>query len=79
MPVWALQLICWKGSYMPVSSEFATYLLTLGAHAQRVLGLCVCVCVSGATYSLTTRNKAANKRYQWVQCYTGLVFKMAIV
>ena len=45
-----------------------------------VLGLCVClsVCLSVGTYSRTTRNKAAKKRYQWVQCHTNLIFKMAI-
>ena len=40
--------------------------------------VCVCACVFDATYSRTTHNKAANKRYQRVQCYTGLIFKMAI-
>ena len=32
----------------------------------------------GTPYSATTRNKAAKKRYQRVQCHTGLIFKMAI-
>ena len=49
-----------------------------------VLGLsfCLSVCpsvrLSGTTYSGTTRNKAAKKRYQRVQCHTGLIFKIAI-
>ena len=30
------------------------------------------------TFSATTRNKAAKKRYQRVQCHTGLILKMAI-
>ena len=34
--------------------------------------------LSGTTYSGTTRNKAAKKRYQRVQCHTGLIFKIAI-
>ena len=34
--------------------------------------------LSGTPYSGTTRNKAAKKRYQRVQCHTGLIFKMAI-
>ena len=38
-----------------------------------VLGLCVCVCLSVSTYSRTMRNKAARKRYQRVQCHTGLI------
>ena len=40
--------------------------------------LCVCVCVCVGTYSRTTCKKAAKNRYQWVQCHTGLIFKMAI-
>ena len=55
--------------------------LTLGAHAQRGL-LCKSVCpsvrLSVTTFSATTRNKAAKKRYQRVQCHTGLILKMAI-
>ena len=31
--------------------------------------------LSGTTYSGTTRNKAAKKRYQRVQCHTGLIFQ----
>jgi hypothetical protein len=34
--------------------------------------------LSSATYSVTMRNKAAKKRYQRVQCHTGLIFKMVI-
>ena len=37
-----------------------------------------CVCLSVAIYSHTTCNKAAKKRYQWIQCHTGLIFKQAI-
>ena len=36
------------------------------------------VCLSVTTFSATTRNKAAKKRYQRVQCHTGLILKMAI-
>ena len=36
------------------------------------------VCLSVTTFSATTRNKAANKRYQRVQYHTGLIYKMAI-
>ena len=52
------------------------------AASVTVLGLCLSVCLSVVlsvtTFSATTRNKAAKKRYQRVQCYTGLIFKMAI-
>ena len=34
--------------------------------------------LSVTTFSATMRNKTAKKRYQWVQCHTGLIFKMAI-
>ena len=34
--------------------------------------------LSGTPYSGTTRNKAAKKRYQRVQCHTGLMFKIGI-
>ena len=34
--------------------------------------------LSGTPYSGTTRNKAAKRRYQRVQCHTGLIFKIAI-
>ena len=63
-------------------------LLTLGAHAQRGLQYLVCksvrlsvrpsVSLSVTAFSATTRNKAAKKRYQLVQCHTGLILKMAI-
>ena len=45
-----------------------------------VLGLSVLpsVRLSGTPYSGTTRNKAAKKRCQRVQCHTGLIFKIAI-
>ena len=36
------------------------------------------VCLSVTTFSATTRNKAAKKRYQRVQCHIGLILKMAI-
>ena len=44
-----------------------------------VLGLSFCpfVCLSVTTFSATTCNKAAKKRYQRVQYYTGLILKMA--
>ena len=54
-------------------------LLTLGTHAQRGLQYLVCksVCLSVrlsvTTFSATTRNKAAKKQYQRVQCHTGLI------
>ena len=34
--------------------------------------------VTVTTFSATTRNKAAKKRYQRVQCHTGLILKRAI-
>ena len=34
--------------------------------------------LSVTTFSATTRNKPAKKRYQRVQCHTGLILKMAI-
>ena len=45
-----------------------------------VLGLSFCpsVRLSVTTFSATTRNKAAKKRYQRVQCHTGLILKRAI-
>ena len=54
--------------------------VTLGAHAQRGLQYLVCksVRLSVTTFSATTRNKAAKKRYQRVQCHTGLILKIAI-
>ena len=52
--------------------------LTLGAHAQRGLQLLFChsVCLSVTTFSAATSNKTANKRYEWVQCHTGFIFKI---
>ena len=63
-----------------VSRLLVLQLLTLGAHAQRGLQYMVCKSVRlfGTTYSATTRNKAAKKRYQQVQCHTGLIFKIVI-
>ena len=58
--------------------------LTLGTHAQRGLQYLVClsvrpsICPSVTTFFATTRNEVAKKRYKPVQCYTGLIFKMAI-
>ena len=44
-----------------------------------VLSFCPSVvCPSVTTFSGTTRNKAAKKRYQQVQCHTGLILKRAI-
>ena len=43
-----------------------------------ILSVCPSVRLSGTTYSGTTHNKAAKKRYQRVQCHTGLIFKIAI-
>ena len=39
------------------------------------LSFCLSVRLSGTPYSGTTRNKAAKKRYQRVQCHTGLIFR----
>ena len=36
------------------------------------------VCPSVTTFSATMRNKAAKKRYQRVQCHTGLILKRTI-
>ena len=45
-----------------------------------VLGLSfrLSVCLSVTTFSATTRNKVAERRYQRVQYHTGLILKMAI-
>ena len=73
-------------THMSYSYSSTSYLeqslLTLDAHAQRGLRylvcvsvcVCLCVCVSVSTYSRTTRNKTAQKRYQLVQCHTGLIY-----
>ena len=57
-------------------------LLTLGAHAQRVLVIQYlvrkCVCLSVTTFPATTHNKQVKKRHQWVERYTGFIFKMVI-
>ena len=42
------------------------------------LSVCLSVRLSVTTFSATTRNKAAKKRYQRVQCHTAMIFKMAI-
>ena len=42
------------------------------------LSVCLSVRLSVTMFSATTSNKAANKRYQRVQCHTGLILKMAI-
>ena len=34
--------------------------------------------LSFTTFSATTHNKVAKKWYQWIQCHTGLILKMAI-
>ena len=46
-----------------------------------VLGLSVCPSVRLSVryhFFATTRNEVAKKQYKRVQCYTGLIFKMAI-
>ena len=45
-----------------------------------VFGLCVraCLYLSVRTYMYSRTNKAAKKRYQQVQCHTGLIFKQVI-
>ena len=60
-----------------LGTRLGTTVLTLGAHAQREL-LCHSVRPSVTTFSATTRNKAAKKRCQRVQCHTGLILKRAI-
>ena len=42
------------------------------------LSVCLSVCLSVTTFSATTRDKAAKKRYQRVQYHAGLILKMAI-
>ena len=42
-----------------------------------ILSVCLSVCLSVTTFSAATSNKTANKRYEWVQCHTGFIFKMA--
>ena len=34
------------------------------------------VCLSVTTFSAATSNKTANKRYEWVECHTGFIFKI---
>ena len=46
------------------------------ACAARVTVVVLCVCVSVTTFSATVRNKAAKKRYQRVQRYTGFILKL---
>ena len=45
-----------------------------------VLCVCVClsVCLSVTTFSPTSRNKTAKKRYVWLYRYTSLILKLAI-
>ena len=40
------------------------------------LSVCLSVCLSVTTISAAT-SKTANKRYGWVQCHTGFIFKIA--
>ena len=35
------------------------------------------VCLSVTTFSATTSNKTTNKRYEWVQCHTDFILKIA--
>ena len=35
------------------------------------------VYLSVTTFSAATSNKTANKRYEWVQCHTGFILKIA--
>ena len=42
-----------------------------------ILSVCLSVCLSVTTFSAATSNKTANKRYEWVQCHTGFIFKIA--
>ena len=42
-----------------------------------VLSFYLSVCLSVTTFSAATSNKTANKRYEWVQCHTGFIFKIA--
>ena len=68
--------------YLFLQSLFSFLINPRRACAARVtvLGLSfrLSVCLSVTTFSATTRNKAAKKRYQRVQYHTGLIFKMAI-
>ena len=41
-----------------------------------VLSFCLSVCLSITTFSAATSNKTANKRYEWLQCHTGFIFKI---
>ena len=65
---------------LPEMLTVVAQLLTLGAHAQRgfTWSVCLSVCVSVTTFFATVRNKAAKKRYQRVQRYTGFILKMVI-
>ena len=42
-----------------------------------ILSVCLSVCLSVTMFSATTSNKMANKRYEWVQCHTGFISKIA--
>ena len=65
--------------------EYTVAIMRYCAARVTVLGLsfrpsvCLPVCLSvSLSFSATTRNKASKKRYQQVQCHTGLILKMAI-
>ena len=47
------------------------------ACAARVTVVVLSFCLSVTTFSAATSNKTANKRYEWVQCHTGFIFKIA--
>ena len=63
----------------PLRRGFALQCFSLPSARMRSEGyVCPSVVLSVTTFSATTRNKAAKKRYQRVQCHTGLILKMAI-
>ena len=66
-----------------VRKATASWLLTLGAHAQRGLQylvcVSVCVCVYIYDYSRTTGYEAAYERYQQLLCYKGKKNNVAIL
>ena len=43
-----------------------------------ILSVSLSVCLSVTTFSAATSNKTANKRYEWVQCHTGFIFKNSL-
>ena len=74
--------ICFRHNTM------CTHVCNWGCQGDMPVCVCVCVCVcvsvclsvclSVTTFSSTSRNKTAKKRYVWLHRYTSLILKLAI-